>query len=335
MKHFFLTLLLTLVAGVCSAQVTPSLIEKYCDYSSGYENESEKNIALLSNDTCGYFGKVTTLQKRVFRASDEYAQNRKEFEEAKRELNNTFFFRKFDHFEFETKFDENTNKYTFTIYNNFIFQIKSNKGGHQYATITTGRLTDIDALAVEEKPGCLAFVYKLAYDQSSKSLKNDIYGIFYCYGQERGRGKINNYEYYLNMSGILGKEKQIALSSFISEMSASDNQVTVVESDEENQKVYDVVEQQPSFEGNLNSWLASNIKYPSVAKENAIQGRVIVQFIVQKDGTICNPQVVRGIDDSIDKEALRVVHAMPKWTPGKQNGKPVSCKFTLPVTFKL
>ena len=103
----------------------------------------------------------------------------------------------------------------------------------------------------------------------------------------------------------------------------------------EENKVYDVVEQQPTFNGNINSWLASNLKYPPVAAENGIEGRVIVQFVVGKDGSIHSAQVVRGVDSSLDKEALRVVNSMPKWVPGKQNGQSVNCKFTLPVVFKL
>jgi len=103
----------------------------------------------------------------------------------------------------------------------------------------------------------------------------------------------------------------------------------------EENKVYDVVEQQPAFNGNVNQWLASNLKYPPVAAENGIEGRVIVQFVVGKDGSITNATVVRGVDASLDKEALRAVNSMPKWIPGKQNGQSVNCKFTLPVVFKL
>lgn len=103
----------------------------------------------------------------------------------------------------------------------------------------------------------------------------------------------------------------------------------------EENKVYDVVEQQPTFNGNINQWLASNLKYPPVAAENGIEGRVIVQFVVGKDGSIHSAQVVRGVDSALDKEALRVVNSMPKWVPGKQNGQSVNCKFTLPVVFRL
>jgi len=107
---------------------------------------------------------------------------------------------------------------------------------------------------------------------------------------------------------------------------------------EEENKVYEVVEQQPSFPGGagaLNSWLRDNLRYPVVAQENGISGKVIVQFVVGKDGSISGAKVVRGVDPSLDKEALRVVGSMPKWTPGKQNGASVNVRYTLPVVFRL
>lgn len=107
---------------------------------------------------------------------------------------------------------------------------------------------------------------------------------------------------------------------------------------EEENKVFDVVEQQPAYPGGmgaLNQWLASNIKYPVMAAENGIEGRVIVQFVVEKDGSVSGVHVVRGVDPSLDKEAARVVGQMPKWIPGKQNGSAVRVKYTVPVTFRL
>ncbi len=100
-------------------------------------------------------------------------------------------------------------------------------------------------------------------------------------------------------------------------------------------KVWDVVEQQPSFPGGyaaLMSWLANNIRYP---QEVCGQGRVVVSFVVEPDGSISNVQVVRSVDPSFDKEAVRVTKAMPRWIPGKQNGKAVRVKYNLPVTFRL
>ena len=78
-----------------------------------------------------------------------------------------------------------------------------------------------------------------------------------------------------------------------------------------------------------------SIKYPTIAQETGTQGRVIVQFVVNKDGSIVDVKVVRGVDPYLDKEAIRVISTMPKWKPGEQRGKPVRCKFTVPVMFKL
>lgn len=103
-------------------------------------------------------------------------------------------------------------------------------------------------------------------------------------------------------------------------------------------KVFDVVEQQPQYPGGpsaMMSYLSSNIKYPAAAAENGIQGRVVVQFVVEKNGSVSDVRVVKSVDPSLDKEAIRVVSGMRNWTPGKQNGQSVRCKFTLPVQFKL
>ena len=109
----------------------------------------------------------------------------------------------------------------------------------------------------------------------------------------------------------------------------------------EETKVFDVVEQMPRFPGDngdgavLNSWLNKNLRYPPIAEENGIKGRVVCQFVVERDGSISDIRVVRSVDPSLDKEAVRVIKAMPKWIPGKQNGSSVRVKFTLPVTFTL
>lgn len=107
---------------------------------------------------------------------------------------------------------------------------------------------------------------------------------------------------------------------------------------EEENKVFDVVEQMPSFPGGtaaLMNYLGQNIKYPVIAEENGIQGRVIVQFVVGKDGHISDVRVAKSVDPSLDKEAVRVVKGMPRWIPGKQNGQAVTVRYTLPVTFRL
>ncbi len=107
---------------------------------------------------------------------------------------------------------------------------------------------------------------------------------------------------------------------------------------EEETKVFDVVEQMPQFPGGnaaLFEYLSKHIKYPVIAEENGIQGRVIVTFVVERDGSITDVKVVKSVDPSLDKEAQRVVKGMPRWIPGKQNGSAVRVKYTVPVTFRL
>lgn len=107
---------------------------------------------------------------------------------------------------------------------------------------------------------------------------------------------------------------------------------------EEKNKVFDIVEQQPLFPGGpaaLMKYLSENTKYPVVAQENGVQGRVTVQFVVEKDGSISDVHVLRGVDPSLDKEAVRVVKSMPRWTPGKQNGITVRVNYRVPVLFRL
>ena len=102
--------------------------------------------------------------------------------------------------------------------------------------------------------------------------------------------------------------------------------------------VYMVCDQMPMYPGGMQEllkYLQKNIQYPQDAKEKGIHGRVIVQFIVEKDGNIKDTKVIRGVDSSLDNEALRVINAMPKWEPGKHNGEAVSVKYTVPVAFKL
>ena len=100
----------------------------------------------------------------------------------------------------------------------------------------------------------------------------------------------------------------------------------------------EVEEEEPEFPGGMAEclkFLGKNIKYPTISQENGVQGKVIVQFVVNKDGSIVDPVVVRSVDPYLDKEALRVIKTMPKWKPGKQRGKAVRVKYTVPVTFKL
>lgn len=127
----------------------------------------------------------------------------------------------------------------------------------------------------------------------------------------------------------------------------NDNRVSGVEAEvpinqvppqKEESPVYKVVEQLPSYPGGqvaLMDYFKNNLKYPVIAYENGIQGRVIIQFIVEKDGSVSSAKYIRGVDPSLDKEAMRIVNAMPKWIPGKQNGETVRCYIALPIEFKI
>ena len=120
---------------------------------------------------------------------------------------------------------------------------------------------------------------------------------------------------------------------FLSTVSA---QKTVVS--QKNQKVYDVVEQMPEFPGGmpaLIAFLQNNVKYPADAEKQKVEGKVMVSFVVETDGSISDVKVMKKVFPSLDAEAIRVVKAMPHWTPGKQKGKVVRVHFSLPIAYRL
>lgn len=137
-------------------------------------------------------------------------------------------------------------------------------------------------------------------------------------------------------------ENEVDMSSFQRQEEATNIEITPVkieeEEEEEEQTVYQVVENDPEFPGGLEAlmkYLQQNIKYPQLARENNIQGRVYVTFVVERDGSVTGVRVMRDIGGGCGQEAVRVVKAMPKWTPGKQRGKAVRVQYNLPVNFSL
>ena len=106
----------------------------------------------------------------------------------------------------------------------------------------------------------------------------------------------------------------------------------------DNSEVFKAPDEQPEFVGGqtaLFNYLSNNVVYPPVAIQNNIQGRVVVSFIIEKDGSVSNVKLEYGVDPLLDAEALRVVKTMPSWNPGKISGKPVRTQFALPITFRL
>jgi len=115
-------------------------------------------------------------------------------------------------------------------------------------------------------------------------------------------------------------------------------QIDTISDKPEKEPVFVDVERMPEYPGGIDAliqFLNENVKYPTIAVENNIEGKVVVQFVVDRDGSITDVQVVKSVDPSLDKEAKRVISAMPRWVPGIQDGKPVRVKYTVPVNFAL
>lgn len=145
---------------------------------------------------------------------------------------------------------------------------------------------------------------------------------------------------------IVDDDVEIEDELFIEETDVTDDMVidvapvisTQEEEEEEDTQVFFIVEDMPEFPGGelaLRQYIANAIKYPVIAQENGIQGRVYVTFVVNTDGSVADARIARGVDPSLDKEALRVVNGLPKWKPGKQRGKPVRVSYTVPINFVL
>src|SRR5574344_175258 len=103
-------------------------------------------------------------------------------------------------------------------------------------------------------------------------------------------------------------------------------------------KIFQIVEQLPEFPGGMvefMKWLTKNLRYPAYAQKNAIQGKVIIQFVINKDGSVVDANIVHSLEPSCDKEAMRVIKMMPKWHPGLEHNKPVRVRYTIPIIFKL
>jgi protein TonB len=143
---------------------------------------------------------------------------------------------------------------------------------------------------------------------------------------------------------IVKDDVQIDDELIVDDAEADQNmQIDIVEFQEEeevaDEEVFFIVEDMPSFQGKgqegFREWIAQNLRYPEIAAENGISGKVYVQFAVNSKGQVVDAVVVRGVDPALDKEAIRVVMSSPKWTPGRQRGKPVKVQFTFPINFVL
>lgn len=139
----------------------------------------------------------------------------------------------------------------------------------------------------------------------------------------------------LVMSNCEAKSEQSALYSEKSLNMQAESQLVAQNGKEKNTDIDDELPSFPGGDAKLREWIKKNMKYPSYAKNNGIEGQVLVVFIVEKDGSISNAEVSWGVDPSLDQEALRIVNKMPKWKPGTQNGVAMRVKYRLPITFTL
>ena len=230
------------------------------------------------------------------------------------------------------------------------------KKGKQVGTIKTGSQPLNDIVVVAEAPATSEpaddkpFIAKgFVYDSDEDKSSPIVGAVILVDGTKKGTVTDREGKFQIEVSmgdnitaSYVGYEsKTIGVSKVYSESSKSKEYYIGLHKESESvdpEKVYDVVEQMPEFPGGpaaLYETLAKSIQYPEEARIKGAQGRAIVTFVVEKDGSISNPRVVKSVDPSLDAEALRVINSMPKWNPGKQNGEPVRVKYTVPVTFKL
>ena len=190
-----------------------------------------------------------------------------------------------------------------------------------------------DAAAAKELERCLKLLkYKPAiYKGLSVKCK---WGFWYDDNKSLSKDDAKNTE-------SQGSLKEISREDLIKEMESTQlpkENTQLLEEKTKDERIFDTVEEMPSYSGGqgaLMSFLANNIQYPIEAQKKGVQGRVIVEFIIEKDGTITNVKVLHGVDPALDKEAIRVIKSMPKWNPGKQNGSAVRVRYEVPIVFGL
>lgn len=134
---------------------------------------------------------------------------------------------------------------------------------------------------------------------------------------------------------MLTKEEKRRVETLIDNVSARNSISLIRFTTDEDSYICEELDTRPFFNGNLSQWLSQHITYPLVAAENGIQGQVIVSFVIDTNGSITNVGIARSVDPSLDREAVRVVGAMPKWTPGYKNGVPVRVRISIPLSFRL
>lgn len=225
----------------------------------------------------------------------------------------------------ETVYDIKTgDKYCILKYTNLVGRTMS----ADYANLMAGIMQSFHYLNYKDAAYCKPF-----YNKTARTVNLERINILYT--DNTTSNKISIFD-----KGFVGDNNLYAngplqpVTTLLDRLGRHDGK----QSDDTDDKIFDVVDEMPSFKGGpsaLMKYIAESLKYPIVAKENEVQGRVIVSFVVEKDGSISNVAVVRSVDSSLDHEAMRVIKSMPKWNPGRQNGRAVRSKYNIPVSFRL
>ncbi len=300
-------------------QISGSYLLSPACVSLGREISTDDLRNLLNKNVIQYFRLEakckTPLQEKRFKEGSEYKAYAEKLERERGcVLNQSYFFKT----DIDSQYSLDSHNFSIDLYDffyNFKFSTTDEHFGNRY--FTTSEIDENIAYEIETHPTELVVFLKFEED-----IYNDK---IFCkplkvYISNKRTGHIY-YKYTPSETACvnINVESQSRLRSEL------DN----------DSRVSEIAEQMPSFRGNVNQWLCQNLIYPKVAVENGVQGRVIVNFIVEKDGSISKVQVVRSVDPALDSAAVDVVRRMPKWNPGMRDGKPARVRFTLPITFKL
>ena len=208
----------------------------------------------------------------------------------------------------------------------YIIRFKYNPNAVDEESVKTNRARTVKSQTAKEKGRGKVYFRSNKDEIISENLKNTVFELYDIVLYNSFTGEII-------WSILLGDQSNNQSSNLMANVLVPPSKK--INSEEDN-NVFDAVEQAPQFlAGNLNKWLSSNIRYPESAQKKGIGGRVVVQFIIERDGSVCEVKVIKGVDKDLDAEASRVVKKMPKWQPGKSNGHPVRTRFTLPINFNI
>ena len=326
-------------------------------YQHGSLNNYLPNPALITGDYFAYYGlseyDLTPLKRQMLMQSEEYQEKFNRMNEEREKVANSYCHYKVEFYRpvydlqkggFELILEKGFNK---NYYDPFLIVIpdymsnivKRNKNGYLEFFVPISNLEE--AVKIEDKYD-YGVAIRFNYMPCEKIVESNDEDNYYKREPVLGNMifELNDIILYKKSSGeivwtaLLGDYSEGLRSK--EELKYGNSKSTPLTPDRG--EVFTAVERPAQFPGGdakRTQWLSSHVRYPEMAQQNGVQGRVIVKFIVEKDGKISSPSIVKGVDEDLDREAMRVVMAMPKWQPATNNGKPVNSYFTMPVIFKL